>query len=117
MHVNGKNVHHYLTNDDVDGDQQAKSQGEAVVPLEVFDCFFGEEDSLLVNDEAIHEDHAGTEERVGLKEETVLIIAQYVVTHLSKKQISKTNHQHSLPHSPLNKILNSIRNNFHIWVG
>ena len=66
VHVNGEDVDHDLTDDDVDGDQQTESDAEAVVSLEVFDCFFGEEDGLFIDDEAIHENHASPKERIKL---------------------------------------------------
>jgi len=87
MHVNRKDVNHNLTNNNVNGDQQHKCDTKSVVSFKVFDCFFGQKDGLLIDDETIHEHHASSQKSISLKEKPVLVVTQDVIAHLSKQNI------------------------------
>ena len=74
MHVNRKDVNHYLTNDDVNRNQKSESDAKTIVSLKVLNCFFRQKDRLLVDNETIHKDHASTKKSIELEEKAVLVV-------------------------------------------
>lgn len=87
MHINRKDINHNLTNDDVNWNQKSEGNAKAIVSLKVLNCFFWQKDGLLIDNEAIHENHASTKKSIKLEEEAILVVTKNVIAHLTKQNV------------------------------
>ena len=76
MHENSDDVDHHLSNQNVDDDEDHKSDAESIVPNQIFQRLVRIENLLLIQDKTTEEHDASSQQSVSEGVEAILIIAK-----------------------------------------
>lgn len=108
VHVDGDDVHHHLTDQDVDDYDARERQQEAIHPDQVLNRLLRKEDLLLINDKTIKEDDAWPQQRIKYVKEPKLIIGQEIVGEETEEQVNDHDHCERRGHSLTSEFLHSL---------